>query len=86
MVYNYSYILKLQRQAAAKAEDLHQNGIDIELMSLNRTGHQFNDDLFYKDILFTDEDESTVRPDPADKFEELLSKYVFWFCNFVPVL
>ena len=65
-----------QRQAAAKAEDLHQNGIDIELMSMNRHSHTFDDDQFYKDILFTDDDENTVRPDPADKFEELMSKYV----------
>ena len=63
-----------KRQAAAKAEDLHQNGIEIELMSMNRPSHNFDDDLFYKDILFTDDDENTVRPDPADKFEELLSK------------
>ena len=65
-----------QRQAAAKAEDLHQNGIDIELMSMNRHSHTFDDDQFYKDILFTDDDENTVRPDPADKFDELMSKYV----------
>ena len=65
-----------QRLAAAKAEDLHQNGIDIELMSMNRHSHTFGDDQFYKDILFTDDDENTVRPDPADKFEELMSKYV----------
>ena len=43
-------------------------------MSLNRTGHQFDADLFYKDILFTDDDEATVRADPATVFEELLSK------------
>ncbi len=43
-------------------------------MSMNRQGKSFDDSLFYKDILFTDEDENTVRPDPADRFEELLSK------------
>ena len=72
-----------QRQAAAKAEDLHQNGIDIELMSMNRHSHTFDDDQFYKDILFTDDDENTVRPDPADKFDELMSKYVHCRSNVI---
>ena len=28
----------------------------------------------FQDILFTDDDEATVMPDPADRFEELLTR------------
>lgn len=38
----------IQRQAVAKAEDLRQNGIDLELMHMNRPDKQFNIKTFYE--------------------------------------
>jgi hypothetical protein len=37
-----------QSQAAAKADDLHQNGIGLELMHINPPGHKFDVNIFYK--------------------------------------
>lgn len=65
---------QLKRQAAAKAEDLHQNGIALELMHINKPDHQFEVNTFYKDILFPDEDENVIMPNPSEKFEELLTR------------
>ncbi|KAK2146027.1 hypothetical protein LSH36_639g02004 [Paralvinella palmiformis] len=70
----------LQRQAAAKVEDLHQNGINIELMHINQNDHDFDVNVFYKDLLFTDDydddddDDRAIIPDPSEKFEELLTR------------
>lgn len=41
-----------QSQAAAKADDLHQNGIGLELMHINPPGHKFDVNIFYK-VRFT---------------------------------
>ena len=40
--------LNFQRQASAKAEDLHQNGISVELMHMQQGGHAFDVNVFYK--------------------------------------
>ncbi|XP_064634818.1 X-ray repair cross-complementing protein 6-like [Lineus longissimus] len=65
----------LQRQAKTKAGDLHENGIDLELMHMQKPGENFDVSLFYKDCLFYDDDETTTAlPDPAEKFDELLTR------------
>ena len=38
----------LQRQAASKAEDLHQNAINVELMHMNTPTTVFDVNAFYK--------------------------------------
>ena len=38
----------VQRQAIVKSDDLHQNGIEIELMHINKPGQMFDVDLFFK--------------------------------------
>ena len=63
-----------QRQAAAKAEDLHQNGIAIELMHMMPPDGAFNVNTFYKDMLYPDEDETAIMADAAEKFDDLLTK------------
>ncbi|XP_022106423.1 X-ray repair cross-complementing protein 6-like [Acanthaster planci] len=67
--------LAAQRQAKTKAKDLHEIGIDIELMHLAQPGKEFDYSKFYQDIVFSpdDEDLGTV-PDAAEKFEELLNR------------
>ena len=40
--------LLLQRQAAAKIEDLQQNGIDLELMHMSPPDRPFDIQAFYK--------------------------------------
>ena len=39
---------RLQKQAAAKAEDIHQNGISLDLMHLNTREYMFDMNAFYK--------------------------------------
>ena len=63
-----------QRQAAAKAEDLHQNGVNIELLHLSSSGKTFDVNKFYKDVLFPDEDENVELPDASEKLDELLTR------------
>lgn len=41
-------------------QDLAELGIEIELFSMNRSGHTFDPTIFYQDIISLDEDE--VRP------------------------
>ncbi|XP_060576657.1 X-ray repair cross-complementing protein 6-like [Ruditapes philippinarum] len=65
---------QLQRQAKTKASDLNETGIDLELMHLQLPGETFDVTKFYKDLLYTDDDELTELPDPAEKLEELLSR------------
>lgn len=65
---------QLTRQAVAKAEDLRQNGIDLELMHMNRPDKQFNIKTFYEEILYADEDEQTNVADASEKFDELLKR------------
>lgn len=65
---------QLKKQAVVKAADLHQNGIDIDLMHINKPGKSFEVDLFFKDMLCTDEDENVLLPDAAEKFDELLTR------------
>ncbi|KAK2178913.1 hypothetical protein NP493_525g06064 [Ridgeia piscesae] len=65
---------QLKRQAIVKSDDLHQNGIEIELMHINKPGRTFDVDLFFKDMLFADEDDDVVLPDAAEKFDELLTR------------
>ncbi|XP_071809143.1 X-ray repair cross-complementing protein 5-like [Asterias amurensis] len=65
--------LATQRQAKTKAKDLHEIGIDVELMHLTQPGKEFDLSKFYQDIVFSPDDEDLgVIPDPAEKFEELL--------------
>lgn len=65
---------ELQRQAKTKGSDLYETGIDLELMHLLPPGGSFSVDKFYKDLLFTDDDEVTELADPAEKLEELLTR------------
>jgi ATP-dependent DNA helicase 2 subunit 1 len=65
---------QLRRQAVAKVDDLRQNGIDLELMHISPPDKPFDLQAFYKDILYADDDEQTVIPDPAEKFDELLTR------------
>ena len=44
----------LQRQAASKAEDLHQNNIHVELMHMNTPTTVFDVNAFYKVLLQPD--------------------------------
>ena len=110
--YNLTHSYVFQRQAAAKAEDLHQNGIEVELMHINGPQGAFDTSVFYKvsvmmlhnlqndtalsqcfiffisfimvsdcmlcclqDILFQDDDDTTVKPDPVERFDELLNRF-----------
>ncbi|XP_071477796.1 X-ray repair cross-complementing protein 5-like [Diadema antillarum] len=63
-----------QRQAKQKAKDLHDIGIEIELMHLTRTDAKFRFTEFYQDIVHTSEDEDCILPDPSEKFEQLLGR------------
>ncbi|XP_052799774.1 X-ray repair cross-complementing protein 5-like [Mya arenaria] len=65
---------QLQRQAKTKASDLNETGIDLELMHLQLPGHTFDVNKFYKDLLYTDDDEMTELADPSEKLEELLTR------------
>lgn len=65
---------QLRRQAIAKVDDLHQNGIDLELMHISPPDKPFDLQAFYKEVLYADDDEQTLMPDAAEKFEELLMR------------
>lgn len=65
---------QLQRQAKTKASDLNETGIDLELMHLQKDGESFDVTKFYKDLLYTADDEVTELPDPSEKLEELLTR------------
>jgi len=65
---------QLRRQAIAKVDDLRQNGIDLELMHISPPDKPFDLTVFYKDVLYADDDEQTTMPDAAEKFEELLTR------------
>ncbi|XP_025085058.1 X-ray repair cross-complementing protein 5-like [Pomacea canaliculata] len=62
-----------QKQACTKAGDLHDAGIDLELIHLSRPGQKFDVNKFYKDLLYPD-DESAQLPDPAERLEELQTR------------
>ena len=65
----------LERQAKTKAKDLFDVGIDIELMPIKPRVGQFDTSLFYEYIVGEiDEDDRATMPDPAEKFEELLTR------------
>ncbi|XP_023931521.1 X-ray repair cross-complementing protein 6-like, partial [Lingula anatina] len=64
----------LKNQAKAKAVDLHETGIELELMHIQKPAEGFDLGKFYRDILYFDDDENTVLADPAEKFEELLTR------------
>ncbi|XP_028409501.1 X-ray repair cross-complementing protein 6-like, partial [Dendronephthya gigantea] len=65
----------LQRQAKTKATDLFDVGIDIELMPIKPRIGQFDTSLFYEHIVGeVDEIDRATMPDPAEKFEELLTR------------
>lgn len=65
---------QLQLQAKTKARDLNETGIELELMHLQLSGETFDVTKFYKDLLYTDDDEVTELADPSEKLEELLSR------------
>lgn len=65
---------QLTRQAVAKAEDLRQNGIDLELMHMKQHEKPFNVKTFYEELMYADEDEQTGIADAAEKFDELLRR------------
>ena len=46
--WNLFFYFFFQKQAEAKAGDLHQNGVTVELMHINRPGHPFDVNAFYK--------------------------------------
>lgn len=64
----------LQKQAKTKSTDLSEIGIAIELMHIQPPGRHFDSSLFYQDIIHMDDDEGGLLPDPAEKFEELLTR------------
>ncbi|GFS25608.1 X-ray repair cross-complementing protein 5-like [Elysia marginata] len=64
----------MRQQAEAKAGDLYNNGIDLELMHLQNPGESFDISKFYKPLLYMDDDELTELPDPAERMEELLRR------------
>lgn len=64
----------LQRRAKTKSRDLNEVGIAIELMHIQPPDHPFDSSLFYQDVIQMDEDEGGILPDPAEKFEELLTR------------
>ncbi|KAK3779917.1 hypothetical protein RRG08_054170 [Elysia crispata] len=66
--------LHMRQQAEAKASDLNNNGIDLELMHLQNPNETFDINKFYKPLLFMDDDELTELPDPAERMEELLRR------------
>lgn len=43
-------------------------------MDINPQGGVFNKATFYNDVLVPDEDETTVQPDAAEKFDDLLNR------------
>ena len=61
----------LQRQARAKAKDLAENNIDIELMHM---GSNFDISKFYQDLIYEGDEEVTIAPNPVERFEELLTR------------
>lgn len=65
---------KAADDAKIRAEDMHKNGISLELIPLPFPQQSFNIDEFYKDLLFSDEDEVTDLPPPSARLEELLSR------------
>lgn len=70
-------MLLLKRKAAAKAKDLKEMSIELELLHLKRDDKAFQVDKFYAAILYNDAEAENVRfPDPSEKFEDLLSRCV----------
>lgn len=65
---------QLRRLAVTKANDLNETGIDLELMHLQNQGQVFDLNTFYRDILYSDDDEVNQVADPAEKMEELLRR------------
>jgi len=57
-----------KRQAAAKAEDLRQNGIDITLLSFSKPDTVFDGDIFYKEVLYPGPEDEL--PNPTKVLEE----------------
>ncbi|ESO97963.1 hypothetical protein LOTGIDRAFT_182021 [Lottia gigantea] len=70
----HSSSLQLQRQARTKANDLNETGIDLELMHMQKQGQTFDVSKFWKDLIYTADDELTELPDPSEKLEELLTR------------
>jgi ATP-dependent DNA helicase 2 subunit 1 len=71
----HSSSLPLQRQAKTKAKDMADTGIDIELLYLPPPdGSSFNLSRFYQDVMMMADDEVSSLPDPAERFEELLTR------------
>ena len=67
--------LALRNGAIARAKDLLDLGIQIELFNINRLDRRFDMSLFYINILGSIDDEEISRyPDSTDKFEELLAR------------
>ncbi|XP_055899573.1 X-ray repair cross-complementing protein 5-like isoform X2 [Biomphalaria glabrata] len=66
---------KLKNFAETKAFDLSSNNIVLELMHLKKSGETFDFNIFYKKLLYINDDELTELPDPSDKIEELLQRY-----------
>ncbi|XP_074659916.1 X-ray repair cross-complementing protein 5-like [Tubulanus polymorphus] len=64
----------LRNQAIRKAKDLYETGIQLDLMHMQKPGQTFDVTAFYKDCLFSNDDEITALPDPAEQFEELLTR------------
>ncbi|XP_055899567.1 X-ray repair cross-complementing protein 5-like isoform X1 [Biomphalaria glabrata] len=65
---------KLKNFAETKAFDLSSNNIVLELMHLKKSGETFDFNIFYKKLLYINDDELTELPDPSDKIEELLQR------------
>lgn len=65
---------QLQRQAKTKAGDLKETGIELELMHLQKPNESFEVDKFYKDLLYSADDDFTELANPAERLEELLTR------------
>ncbi|XP_054714371.1 X-ray repair cross-complementing protein 6-like [Uloborus diversus] len=65
---------QLQLQAKTKAKDLHESNIDIDLMHIRIPSCIFDPSVFYKDIILAADDEHCKLPDPAEKFDDLLTR------------
>lgn len=63
---------QLQILAKTKAKDLHDSSIDIDLFPIKKPGVTFDFSLFYKDIVYTPDDEQYKFTDPSEKFDDLL--------------
>ncbi|XP_023217174.1 ATP-dependent DNA helicase 2 subunit 1-like [Centruroides sculpturatus] len=64
----------LEKQAKTKAKDLFELGIEVNVMHMRKEDRRFDINKFYKDIMYLSDEEYNKLPDPAEKFDELLTR------------